>query len=36
SSPSSISQEGDHLMIALNHPIIEIPTTEEPKENGQR
>lgn len=36
SSPSIISQEGDHLMIALNHPIMEIPTTEEPKENGQR
>ena len=36
SSPSSISQEGDHLMIALNHPIIEIPAAEQPKGNGQR
>ena len=36
SSPSSISQEGDYLMIALNHPIIEIPAAEQPKENGQR
>jgi ferric-dicitrate binding protein FerR (iron transport regulator) len=36
SSPSSISQERDHLMIALNHPIMEIPATEQPKENGQR
>lgn len=35
-SPGNISQEGDHLMIALNHPIIEIPATEQPKENGQR
>ena len=36
SSPSSISQEGDYLMIALNHPIMEIPAAEQPKENGQR
>jgi hypothetical protein len=36
SSPSSISQEGEHLMIALNHPIMEIPATEQPKENSQR
>lgn len=36
SSPSSISPEGDHLMIALNHPIIEIPPVGQSKENSQR
>jgi anti-sigma factor RsiW len=28
-SPTNVSQEGEHLMIALNHPIVEIPETEQ-------
>jgi hypothetical protein len=35
-SPGNVSQEGEHLMIALNHPIMEIPETEQSKENSQQ
>jgi hypothetical protein len=34
-SPTNISQEGEHLMIALNHPIVEIPETEQGTDKSQ-
>jgi hypothetical protein len=35
-SPTNISQEGEHLMIALNHPIVEIPETEQGTDKSQQ